>query len=262
MGEMNHFSSGAITPVLAYVLSCLGCGLGLLSMQRARLHRGGSRWGWAALGAVSIGGTGIWVMHFVAMLGFSVTGTAVRYDVPVTVVSLLVAVGIVWLGLSAVVFSRSGWGALAGAGLITGSGVATMHYLGISAMRLHGDISYQPTLLIASVVIAVIASTAALWAAVNITGVAATIGAALVMGLAVSGMHYTGMAAMRVDVVGGAAHALTGVDAYDFFVPLTLVISVVTAITLLGVAVSPSGEEITEDQWADGELEKLMGRRP
>jgi NO-binding membrane sensor protein with MHYT domain len=261
MGHINHFSSGAITPLLAYALSCLGCALGLLSMQRARMHVGGSRWGWIALGAVSIGGTGIWVMHFIAMLGFSVTGTAVRYDVVVTLVSLVVAVGIVWLGLTAVVFSRSGWSALAGAGLITGSGVATMHYLGISAMNMHGEVDYDLVLLVASVVIAVIASTAALWAALNINGIAATIGAAMVMGLAVSGMHYTGMAAMHVDVTGGVPHTLAGVDAYDFFVPLTLVIAVVTAITLLGVAVSPNGEEIKEDQWADRELEKLMNRR-
>ncbi|MFC5291031.1 MHYT domain-containing protein [Actinokineospora guangxiensis] len=261
MGHINHFSSGAITPFLAYALSCLGCALGLLSMQRARLHRGGARWSWIALGAVSIGGTGIWVMHFVAMLGFSVSGTVVRYDVIVTLISLVVAVGIVWLGLSAVVFSRSGWGSLVGAGFITGSGVATMHYLGISAMNMHAEVSYDLLLLVLSIVIAVIASTAALWAALNIIGIVATIGAALVMGLAVSGMHYTGMAAMHVNVVGGTAQALHGVEAYDFFVPLTLVIAVVTALTLLGVAVSPNGEEIKEDQWADSELEKLMNRR-
>ena len=72
-----------------------------------------------------------------------------------------------------------------------------MHYLGMSGMRVEGHLEYNTTTVVLSVVIAIVAATAALWAAVSVKGLLASLGAALVMGIAVSGMHYTGMAAVR-----------------------------------------------------------------
>ncbi len=260
MQHVHHFSAGPATPVFAYLLSCLGCALGLLSMQRARAHHGWHRGAWLALGAVSIGGTGIWVMHFVAMLGFDVEGADIRYGLTRTVVSLVVAVGIVAVGLAAVSFGEVGWGRLVGAGAITGGGVAAMHYLGISAMRMNASVDYDLALVVLSVAIAVVAATAALWAALNVRGMAATIGAALIMGVAVGGMHYTGMAAMIVQVTGGAS-PVGGVQASAFFGPLAMVIGVVSAVSLLFVGISSNEKEIEEDRWADGQLEKLLSDR-
>ena len=83
-------------------------------------------------------------------------------------------------------------------GVIVGIGVASMHYLGMAAMIMPDTMSYNPVLLALSVVIAVVAGTVALWIGTWVRGIGATIGASLIMGVAVSGMHYTGMAAMHV----------------------------------------------------------------
>ncbi|MBM7773787.1 NO-binding membrane sensor protein with MHYT domain [Actinokineospora baliensis] len=261
MDHVHHFSAGAVTPALSYLMSCLGCALGLMSMQRARAHSGWSRRGWLTLGALSIGGTGIWVMHFVAMTGFAVDGTEIRYDLPRTILSLLVAVGIVAIGLTAVVHGKASWGRLIGAGAITGIGVASMHYLGISAMRMGATVDYNIAVVVLSVVIAVVAATAALWATLNVRGIAATAAAALIMGIAVNGMHYTGMAAMIVSTLSERPGAITGVDAAAFFGPLAMVLGVLTALSLLAVGIGSTEKEIEEDLWAEQQLRKLLGER-
>ncbi|WP_121392733.1 MHYT domain-containing protein [Actinokineospora cianjurensis] len=261
MDHVHHFSAGAVTPALSYLISCLGCALGLMSMQRARAHSGWSRRAWLALGAVSIGGTGIWVMHFVAMMGFAVDGTEIRYDLFRTVISLVLAVGIVAIGLSAVVNGHAGWARLVGAGTITGIGVASMHYVGISAMRMSASVTYVVTLLVLSIVIAVVAATAALWATLNVRGMAATVAAALIMGVAVNGMHYTGMAAMEVTTPTGRTGTVTGLDAYAFFGPLAMVLGVLTALSLLAVGIGSTEKEIEEDLWAEQQLRTLLGDR-
>jgi NO-binding membrane sensor protein with MHYT domain len=123
-------------------------------------------------------------------------GETIDYNVPVTILSLLVVVvGIVCVGLLIVGFGRDRYTSLLLGGVITGIGVAVMHYLGMAAMRMPGRVAYDPGLLIISVVIAVVAATAALWAALELHGIGTTLAASLIMGLAVSGMHYTGMAA-------------------------------------------------------------------
>ncbi|PPK71336.1 MHYT domain-containing protein [Actinokineospora auranticolor] len=262
MDHVHHFSVGAVTPVLSYLIACLGCTLGLFSMQRARAQIGLPKQAWLALGAVSIGGTGIWTMHFVAMMGFSVDGTPIRYDLFRTMISLAVAVGIVWIGLWSVARGKATWPRLIGAGAITGVGVASMHYLGISAMAMNAHVGYDTGLVVLSVVIAVVAATAALWATSNVRGIVATAGAALIMGVAVSGMHYVGMAAMEVGQVTGArASDVQGLEAFSFFGPLAMVLGVLSALSLLAVGIGATEREIAEDQWAEEQLRSLMGDR-
>src|SRR5260370_15313493 len=91
MIHVNNFSNGALNPVLSYVMSCVGCFLGLRCTTRARAYRGAARARWLTLAALSIGTTGIWVMHFIAMLGFTVQGQPIRYHVPITILSLVIA---------------------------------------------------------------------------------------------------------------------------------------------------------------------------
>ncbi len=88
-------------------------------------------------------------------------------------------------------------GLFAGGG-ITGLGVGAMHYAGMYAMKSDASISYDGRIVALSMVIAVVAATAALWFTLHVRGTLVTVAAALVMGVAVSGMHYTGMFAMRV----------------------------------------------------------------
>lgn len=247
MSAVNHFTHGPLTPVLAYVMSCIGSMLGLRLTAQAHASRGGSRMRWLVGAAISIGGTGIWVMHFIAMMGFDVTGTQIRYDVPLTAASAVVAIVVVGTGLFLVSYGGGRLLALLGGGLLTGLGVASMHYLGMYAMNMSAHVSYKREIVALSVLIAVVAATVALWFTLRVKKPIWITAAALVMGVAVSGMHYTGMLAMVVTPAGEHDAAVHGADALDFLVPLMTVISLITLTMLLMVILSPSEKELHED---------------
>ena len=107
MIHVNNFSNGALNPGLSYVVSCVGCFLGLRCTTRARAYQGAARARWLTLAALSIGTTGIWVMHFIAMLGFAIQGETIRYNVPFTILSMVIAVLVVGIGTFIVGFSRA-----------------------------------------------------------------------------------------------------------------------------------------------------------
>src|SRR5580692_598545 len=250
--QVHNFTYGLVTPGLAYVMSCLGAFIGLRCTARARSFQGLERLRWLVLGGVSIGVTGIWLMHFIAMLGYTIPGETIHYNVPVTILSLLIAVVIVCVGLVIVGFGPEGYAPLLFGGLITGFGVAAMHYLGMAAMRMPGRITYGGGLVIVSIVIAIVAATAALWAAVRLDGVGPTLIASLIMGLAVSGMHYVGMAAMHVlrsavpsgMIMGGAG----GATAESFLLPLVIGITVISFGLTAAMSLSASADEVKYDR--------------
>ncbi|GKQ40478.1 MHYT domain-containing protein [Streptomyces sp. A012304] len=200
-GTVDGFRYGVVTPVAAYVMACLGGALGLRCIVRSLIDRQSWKPGWLALGAASIG-CGIWTMHFIAMIGFQVEETRIGYHLGLTVFSLAVAIVVVGLGVFVVGYRGAGRATLCLAGTVTGLGIAAMHYLGMAAMQLNASIRYDPVMVALSVLIAIVAATAALWAAVTIRGFLTSLGASLVMGVAVSGMHYTGMAAVSVHLHG------------------------------------------------------------
>ncbi|MFD6168829.1 MHYT domain-containing protein [Streptomyces coeruleorubidus] len=241
MGHLDHAALGWLTPALSYVMACTGAALGLRCTVRALAATGRSRRNWLVTAASAIG-TGIWTMHFVAMLGFSVAGTDIRYDVPLTLLSLLVAMVVVCAGVFAVGYGRDRGRALLIGGLTTGLGVASMHYLGMAAVRLHGDVTYDPVLVGLSVLIAVVAATAALWAALNIKSPVAVTIASLIMGAAVSSMHYTGMFAVSVRVTP-SGEALPGATAMQFIFPLAVGLGSYLFLTSAFVALSPTAGE-------------------
>ncbi|MEU8759748.1 MHYT domain-containing protein [Streptomyces sp. NPDC048659] len=241
MGHLDHATYGWLTPALSYAMACIGAALGLRCTVRALDATGRSRRNWL-LTAASALGTGIWTMHFVAMLGFGVTGTDIRYDVPLTLLSLLVAMLVVGTGVFAVGYGRDSRRSLLIGGLTTGLGVASMHYMGMAALRLHGRVHYDPLLVALSVVIAVVAATAALWAALHIHAPAAVALASLVMGAAVSSMHYTGMTAVSVEVTPSAA-PLPGASVMQFIFPLAVGLGSYLFITSAFVALSPTAGE-------------------
>ncbi|KOV89464.1 MHYT domain-containing protein [Streptomyces sp. NRRL B-3648] len=241
MGHLDHAAFGWLTPVLSYVMACIGGALGLRCTVQALVTTGRSRRNWLVTAATAIG-TGIWTMHFVAMLGFRVSGSDIRYDVPLTIISLLVAMAVVCAGVFVVGHSRDRNRALLLGGLTTGLGVASMHYLGMAAVRLHGDVRYDPVLVGLSVLIAVVAATAALWAGLNIKSPLAVTGASLVMGAAVTSMHYTGMFAVSVRV-DPSGDALPGATAMQFIFPLAVGLGSFLFITSAFVALSPTADE-------------------
>ncbi|MFD4142083.1 MHYT domain-containing protein [Streptomyces sp. NPDC058572] len=241
MGHLDHAAFGLLTPALSYVMAVIGAALGLRCTVRALGTTGRSRRNWLITAASAIG-TGIWTMHFVAMLGFAVRGTDIRYNVPLTILSLLVAMLVVGAGVFWVGFGRDRGRALLIGGLATGLGVASMHYMGMAALRLHGSVHYDPPLVTLSVVIAVVAATAALWAALNIKAPVAVAVASLVMGAAVSSMHYTGMLAVGVEVTP-AGGPLPGASAMQFIFPLAVGLGSYLFVTSAFVALSPTVSE-------------------
>lgn len=242
VASVHHFAYGWITPVLSYLLSYLGSLSGLAATARARRTDGGPRARWLVLAAWSIGGTGIWAMHFMAMIGFTVDGTDVRYDVPITVASWLTAVVVVGLGLFIVGYGpRRSTARLLIAGVLTGVGVAGMHYAGMDAMRLGGVLTYDRTRVVLSFVVAIVAATAALWFTVSVRSPLWIAAAAAVMGVAVVGMHYTGMSALSVHLHPMAA-PVSGVAGLNYLIPM-LVFVLIVVLVLVGAVLSPSMED-------------------
>ncbi|MFE9921422.1 MHYT domain-containing protein [Streptomyces sp. NPDC005774] len=217
---VDGFSYGLVTPVVAFLMACLGGALGLRCATRPLVVAGSWRPGWLALGSAAIG-SGIWTMHFIAMMGFTIESTPIHYDRLMTFASLAVAVVMVGIGIFIVGYRGATGTALFTGGTITGLGIASMHYLGMASMSLDGQLEYNTFTVAASVAIAMAAATAALWAAAQAKGFLWSVGASVVMGLAVTGMHYTGMAALEVHVHGTAAPS-TGESAATLLAPMML----------------------------------------
>ncbi|QOC95340.1 MHYT domain-containing protein [Micromonospora craniellae] len=224
MAEINHFEYGWITPAISYALSVLGSILGLIFAGRIRIApTTGQKIWWGTLAAWALGGTAIWTMHFMAMLGFAVTGSRIRYDVPITVASALLAVIAVGIGLAIVGTGRLSAVRILAGGLFTGLGVAAMHYSGMAAMRLDGQLNYDTLRVAASIVIAVVASTVALWLGVTVRRGVAIFGSALVMGVAVNGMHFTGMSALSVHLHDQRSE-ISGATVSTMLLPIVLLV--------------------------------------
>ena len=167
--QVHNFSYGMLNPGLGYLMSCLGAFLGLRCLTRARTYTGAARAAWLLIASVAIGATGIWVMHFVAMLGFTVPGQEIMYNIPMTLISLVVAV-VVAIGLFIVGYCGGGLLPVLAGGVIigVGVGVSTMHYVGMSAMSMQGTVRYNAGLVGVSVLIAIVAGTAALIAGLRV----------------------------------------------------------------------------------------------
>jgi PAS domain S-box-containing protein len=167
---------------------------------RTTAARGRAHLVWLAAGAAAMG-LGIWSMHYIGMLAFLLP-VPVFYDWPTVLVSLFAAILASGVALFVVSRDKMEWGhALAGSAIM-GSGIATMHYIGMAAMRLPAMHHYDSPLVILSVVVAIVMSLVALWLSFHLREHAKTTwpkkcASALVMGAGVAAMHYTGMAAAR-----------------------------------------------------------------
>jgi diguanylate cyclase (GGDEF)-like protein len=156
---------------------------------------------WLAAGAVAMG-VGIWSMHFIGMLAFSLP-IPLAYDVPTTLASLVIAMFTSGFALILTSGRRLTFPRLAGGAVAMGAGICAMHYTGMAAIVIVPGIGYDPKLVALSIAIAVTASFVALWLFFQLRDGhsrlhrLARVAAAVVMGLAISGMHYTAMAAAR-----------------------------------------------------------------
>lgn len=240
---VDGFTYGLLTPVTAFVMAAVGSALGLRCTMRALTVEPARRAGWLLLGAVAIG-TGIFTMHFIAMMGFTADSVHIGYDVPITLASLGVAILVVGVGVFIVGYLGRTAFALTTGGVITGLGVAAMHYLGMAGMKMdRGRLVYDGMVVALSVLIAVVAATAALWLSMTVKRFGVAVGAALIMGVAVSGMHYTGMAALEVQAqaVNGAAE---GRSPAEILAPI--LIGPVLLLVFVGLFV---GMDPLENEW-------------
>ncbi|MBH3454258.1 EAL domain-containing protein [Pseudomonas monteilii] len=205
---------------------------------RIATAKGRAAYLWMGGGALAMG-IGVWSMHFIGMLAFSLP-IDLGYDLALTAFSLLIAVlssgFALWLvSQPSLPCLQLGFGAL-----IMGAGIACMHYTGMAALRMLPGIDYDPTLFGASLLIAVDASAAALWIAFRLRKHTPYVRqirglAAVVMGFAIVGMHYTGMAAANFPE-GSFCGALAGGLQGDSLVYLVLI----TTLAVLAVALLTS----------------------
>jgi methyl-accepting chemotaxis protein PixJ len=187
------------------------------------------------IGGAFVMGIGIWSMHFVAMLAFSLP-IPITYDMVTVLLSILPAIiasaGALFLASRP---TLSLWQLIMG-GILMGIGIASMHYIGMSAMRVEAHTMYNPLLFAISIAIAISASIIALSVTFQLSTQSSTsallakILAALIMGLAIAGMHYTGMAA--ANFIPTNAKAIARATSNDSFTWLAFTIAVATFVIL------------------------------
>lgn len=219
---------------------------------------------WLAGGAIAMG-AGIWSMHYIGMLAFSLP-VPVLYDWPTVLLSLIAAVFASAVALFVVSRNTMSWARALAGSAIMGGGIATMHYTGMAAMRLPAMCTYDPRILTLSVALAIVISLIALLLTFRFRGDAKSsaswkIFAAIIMGSAIPVMHYTGMAAARFTpstVAPDTTHAVT---------TSTLGIAGVSVATLLvlGIAVLTSAVDrhlSAHRMKADSKFEGLLEAAP
>lgn len=178
---------------LSFLISMAGAFVALTAATRIQRNTAYSTINILAAG-MALGGVGVWAMHFVGMLALDLD-LASSFSMVETGVSLVVAVLAASLALGFVARAPDSLPRMLGAGTLLGTSVAFMHYLGMYGMKFGGYIRWNYPVVGISLIIAVVAATAALWLAFNSASLARRAGAALVMAVAVCAMHYTGMAA-------------------------------------------------------------------
>lgn len=259
--EMHHFSMGTWVLFLAYATSVIGSYVGLSCVRQSANAKVGQRTGWIALAAVAIGGIGIWLMHFIGMMGFDVIGSPVRYDLPLTLFSVVLAVVATMVGLWIAGFGDTvldkipSVARLLIGGTIMGLAVSLMHYTGMAALRIQGTVEHDTVFVVASVIIGLVAANAALWLGRVSEKFVVRIPAALVMGLAVVALHYTGMAGVEVTVDPTAPRP-GGMTVLSLLFPAFILGILVLALSILvlGLTLSRADVELEESvaRWSAG----------
>jgi diguanylate cyclase (GGDEF)-like protein/PAS domain S-box-containing protein len=181
---------------LAALVCALSAFAGITLLRHARRTEGGMKFAWVGIAAVSVG-FGIWATHFVAMLSFT-TGMPTGYDIPLTLLSLVIAIAIVGCGLLyATIATRRTDSALAGA--VVGIGISTMHYVGMTALLLGGQIKWDPLLVSSSLLLGMGFGSLALLVGTLRPALRWRIGGALLLTVAICSMHFTAMGAAGLE---------------------------------------------------------------
>lgn len=229
-------SYNSVFVAFSLIVAILAAYTALNMVGRVSSSKGRAAILWLIGGSFAMG-FGVWSMHFIGMLAFSLP-ISLGYDVALTLLSLIIAIFssafAMWLVCQEDLPSARLWLG----GLLMGLGIAAMHYTGMAAMMMSPGVTYIPSLVVLSIVIAAAASWASLWIAFRLRrdseiNTYARIGASLVMGCAIVGMHYTGMAAAQFPVGSFCGAANNGIDT-KWLAALVIVVSLaVFAIALI-----------------------------
>jgi PAS domain S-box-containing protein/diguanylate cyclase (GGDEF)-like protein len=223
---------------LSVVVAVIASQISLAIASRIKAHRSQVA-GWL-LGGASAMGIGIWAMHFIGMLAYHLP-VPLGYDIPLTLFSLLLAIISSMIALY-VIFSSSklDWSSNALSALMMGGGIAGMHYTGIYAMQMSPPVMFDTTLFLLSLLIAYAASFVAIRFAFvysrsdTFFDLKKSV-AALIMGVAIAGMHYTAMGALRIDPDALCLAANGGMSVEllaALVIAVVLVILMITALVL------------------------------
>lgn len=243
--EHLHHSHNPALILLSILIAIFASYTALDLTNSVTTAKGKLKWLWLAGGSLAMG-VGIWSMHFIGMLAFSVHGLPIYYDVPLMMLSIVVAVIASALALYIVSSREPTVGTYTAGSVTMGTAIAGMHYIGIWSMRMPAHIMWDWTYVILSIVIAFTASYVALLIAFRLRSDLTLKGfifrglGGVLMGFAISGMHYTGMAAMHLmpDTSGLV------IDDTALLASNGLAAAVVVAtIVILGIALSGSNVE-------------------
>jgi len=239
---MEYLQTGYTTSlvVLSFVIATLASYTALDVARKVRATQGQKKFGWLFVGSLAMG-VGVWSMHFVGMIALKLP-LPVAYNPIITVASSFAAIFASGVALLTISGKKLGVLRLLSSGIMMGTGVVAMHYGGMYAMNMAAHTSYDPLLLGISVVIALVASIAAMIIFYVITSERAEargggflflmrVVASLVMAVAVCGMHYTGMAAARFTPTNEMMQVV-GVDTWllGFAVTVTTFVILFTAL--------------------------------
>jgi PAS domain S-box-containing protein len=237
--DPSLLSYGLYTPklvVLSVLVAIFASWMALMIAGQAAANRA-QRWIVLGTGSLALG-TGVWAMHFIGMLAFDLC-TEVDYDPVATILSGLPSIGASFVALWLIARDRlHGWGLLGG-GVVVGAGIGIMHYAGMAGMRMGMELHYDPWMFALSIVVAVVLATLALWVRFGLSSLARLsdsqrlLLAGIVMGCAIAGMHYTGMAAARF--VGHATLDPHKAAGSTFLALAITMITVVFTIVVLGL---------------------------
>jgi diguanylate cyclase (GGDEF)-like protein/PAS domain S-box-containing protein len=181
----------ALAGLVCFMASLAGISL----LNRARATKQHVRLIWVGCAGASTG-FGIWATHFIAMLAYE-PGIPVAYDIQLTILSLLAAIGVTTVGFAAVIYKTTRWAALVG-GSVVGAGVATMHYLGMTAVEIPGHIGWAPDLVVVSILVGMILGAIGLHLASRGEDTRTILFAATCVTLAIVLHHFTAMGAVEI----------------------------------------------------------------
>jgi diguanylate cyclase (GGDEF)-like protein len=235
--------------------------------QRSAGTTGMMRRAWIVAGGVTIG-LGIWSMHFIGMLALEMA-MPVSYDLPLVALSMLAGIGGSVIALAVVARRDAGTRGLFFAAGFLGLAVASMHYLGMASMEMNAEVSWNAPLVALSLLIAFGAALTALFLVQQLgrsrfrMGFARRAGAALVLGLGISGLHYTAMAAatfhMKTTGMTGMGHQHGGLGADGLVVLLALGAGLMLTVLIFGAAVDQRRAAMAIDLALVAELARGLG---